>query len=237
MWAEQFCQLFNEPIEYLKNYCSSSAWPEVANNPQAQARFADTIRKDGETLKQCVIAAEQFYEIRTKYTGGHWHQRARRWEERLKHIKDLAQQKEVQNDLLRTDAAYQALKAFQKACENVNKLTQVDGKILAHLSASLSIRNDGEIGYSVALIQADQTLIEKYFPAWYDAVGRLESFKSHLALEKEHFPIGVCRYEKCRKFFVKKRKDERYCSPTHANTAAVRRKRERERRKRHKSSL
>ena len=68
-------------------------------------------------------------------------------------------------------------------------------------------------------------------------VSHVVNFEEWLSRYQDLLPIGVCRYEKCRKFFVKKRRDERYCSPRHANTAAVRRKRERERRKRRKNPL
>jgi hypothetical protein len=55
---------------------------------------------------------------------------------------------------------------------------------------------------------------------------RVANFQDWLNFYKERLPIGVCRYEKCRKFFVKERKDERYCSPTHKKLAWQKAKRE-----------
>ncbi len=55
-----------------------------------------------------------------------------------------------------------------------------------------------------------------------DITIQIENFKSTLSMWEERLPVGVCRYHRCHRpfgFFLKKRKDERYCSPTHKKLA------------------
>jgi hypothetical protein len=134
-------------------------------------------------------------------------------------------------DLWQGRAPQDGVKALQKAIKELNSLIVFDA------TYQLAADNAGHISVDPVVFKA-QSSIDFVSSDMLGAVAqRVANFQDWLNFYKERLPIGVCRYEKCRKFFVKERKDERYCSPTHANTAAVRRKRERERRKRHKSSL
>ena len=134
-------------------------------------------------------------------------------------------------DLWQGRAPQDGVKALQRAIEELNRL------ITVRVEYRLAADNAGHVSVD-PLAYWHKSPLDFVSPLILNGVVQgVANFQDWLNFYKERLPIGVCRYEKCRKFFVKERKDERYCSPTHANTAAVRRKRERERRKRHKSSL
>jgi hypothetical protein len=139
-------------------------------------------------------------------------------------------------DLWQGRAPDDGVKALQRAIKELNSLIVFDARY------QLAADNAGHVSVHPTAVSMYTNPIDS-IPSLKgsEMVQRVAygvaNFQDWLNFYKERLPIGVCRYEKCRKFFVKERKDERYCSPTHANTAAVRRKRERERRKRHKSSL
>jgi hypothetical protein len=134
-------------------------------------------------------------------------------------------------DLWQGRAPQDGVKALQRAIEELNRL------ITVRVEYRLAADNAGRVSVDPVAYWRESPLAFVSPLILDDVAQRVANFEDWLNFYKERLPIGVCRYEKCRKFFVKERKDERYCSPTHANTAAVRRKRERERRKRYKSSL
>lgn len=107
--------------------------------------------------------------------------------------------------------------ARKKLKEALDKLNYVPSK---HVSFALQV---GQISDNLEKWSTSETLDPRAKEFYgdetlaYDAAMEIENFKSLIASLKEHFPIGVCRYEKCQKFFVKERKDERYCSPQHKN--------------------
>jgi len=134
-------------------------------------------------------------------------------------------------DLWQGRAPDDGVKALQRAIKELNSLIVFDA------TYQLAADNAGHISVDPVVFKAQSSIDFVSSNMLGEVARKVANFQDWLDSYKERLPIGVCRYEKCRKFFVKERKDERYCSPTHANTAAVRRKRERERRKRHKSSL
>jgi hypothetical protein len=120
----------------------------------------------------------------------------------------------------------EALQAFQKSCNAVKLLPSV------YLKYDVEVDNDGDLVRTIGGYWREPLAEKLYHPASVDTADFIHTFKSFLFSEQDHLPVGVCRLETCRIFFVKKRKDERYCSRQHANTAAVRRKRAAEKRKR-----
>ncbi len=107
-------------------------------------------------------------------------------------------------------------RARRKLKEALDRLNQVPSK---HMSFSLQLgQNSDDLEKHSTSETLDPRAKEFYGDKIlaYDAAMEIENFKTLLASLKEQFPLGVCRYEKCRKFFVKERKDERYCSKSHA---------------------
>lgn len=115
-----------------------------------------------------------------------------------------------------TESVEQARRKFKEA---LDKLNQVPSKSIAF---SLQVGpNSDDLEkwqmYESLHPQAKEFYGDEHLA--YDAAMEIENFKNLLAGLKEHFPIGVCRYEKCQQFFVKERKDKRYCSPLHKKLA------------------
>jgi hypothetical protein len=63
----------------------------------------------------------------------------------------------------------------------------------------------------------EEGIVEAYGDVAFDVSVKLEHFKRWLERyqDKGRLPIGVCRLEECSKFFVKRRRDQLYCSPKH----------------------
>jgi hypothetical protein len=123
-------------------------------------------------------------------------------------------------DLWQGRAPQDGVKALQKAIKELNSLIVFDA------TYQLAADNAGHISVDPVVFQP-QSSIDFVSSDMLGAVAqRVANFQDWLDSYKERLPIGVCRYEKCRKFFVKERKDERYCSPTHKKLAWQKAKRE-----------
>ena len=104
------------------------------------------------------------------------------------------------------------LKALKHASDQLNSLKSL------LLKFDLGVRNDGFIDTSAASAwMAEMGAVDEY--GGKSAANRIgtwiENFKQDLARYKDNYSIGVCRYDRCRIFFVKKRKDQRYCKSSH----------------------
>ncbi|MEM4413849.1 MAG: hypothetical protein QXD59_06195 [Candidatus Caldarchaeum sp.] len=133
-------------------------------------------------------------------------------------------------DLWQGRARDNGIKDLQKAAKALDELIEIK------TTYKLGVSNAGNVSDAPVIFEATSKL-DFISSIFLNRVAHaVANFKDWLDHYKERLPIGVCRYEKCQQFFVKERRDERYCSPRHANTAAVRKKRERERSKRGKSS-
>lgn len=110
------------------------------------------------------------------------------------------------NEKLRGDALYLAVQRFIDAWAKVDRMLTVWSR------RSIQVSWEGEL-IERWVIRNEFAFERKYWPIPITVARYLESFKSGFKQYKEHYPLGVCRY--CRAFFCKKRKDERYCSPTH----------------------
>ncbi len=123
-------------------------------------------------------------------------------------------------DLWQGRAPQDGVKALQRAIKELNRL------ITVRVEYRLAADNAGRVSVDPVVFQY-QSSIDFVSSLMLGAVAqRVANFQDWLDSYKERLPIGVCRYEKCRKFFVKERKDERYCSPTHKKLAWQKAKRE-----------
>lgn len=115
-------------------------------------------------------------------------------------------------DLWQGRAPKDGVKALRQAAQTLNELIEFQ------VTYRLGINNAGAVSVDPAISEVSSKL-----DFISDSIRRrvayaVANFEDWLDYCQEHLPIGVCRYEKCQKFFVKQRKDERYCSPQHKNS-------------------
>jgi hypothetical protein len=113
-------------------------------------------------------------------------------------------------DLWQGRAPDDGVKALQRAIEELNNLIKlkVDYKLAAN--------NAGRVSVDPVVFQHQSSIDFVSSDMLGEVARKVANFQDWLDSYKERLPIGVCRYEKCRKFFVKERKDERYCTKSHA---------------------
>ena len=113
-------------------------------------------------------------------------------------------------DLWQGRAPQDGVKALQRAIEELNRL------ITVRVEYRLAADNAGHVSVD-PLAYWHKSPLDFVSPLILNGVVQgVANFQDWLNFYKERLPIGVCRYEKCRKFFVKERKDERYCTKSHA---------------------
>lgn len=119
---------------------------------------------------------------------------------------------------------------WQKRTQNpIETLKEAAARVNAlptwQVRQNLEVSNAGNVKTDFTTLVPENEATEQYIDkfAVFKMSSHIENFKSMFARYKEHFPIGVCRYEKCRKFFVKERRDQRFCSEKHATYARIKR--------------
>lgn len=159
-------------------------------SPETEKHFLDRLREISEILKQVIIDYEDF--LRAKQGSFAHTEKVERARQKLRESLSRL------NDIPTCYVRYSLL--LEDVTDTLN--THQTGEYLHPETVKFYVcrpDNDGDSALA------------------YKAVMGVENFKRLLKELGEHFPIGVCRYEKCRKFFVKERKDERYCSAPHKN--------------------
>jgi len=118
---------------------------------------------------------------------------------------------------------------WQKRTQNpIETLKEAAARVNAlptwQVRQNLEVSNAGNVKTDFTTLVPENEATEQYIDkfAVFKMSSHIENFKSMFARYKEHFPIGVCRYEKCRKFFVKGRKHARFCSDAHATYMRMR---------------
>jgi methionyl-tRNA synthetase len=113
-------------------------------------------------------------------------------------------------DLWQGRAPDDGVKALQRAIEELNNL------ITLKVDYKLAANNAGRVSVDPVVFQHQSSIDFVSSDMLGEVAQKVANFQDWLDSYKERLPIGVCRYEKCRKFFVKERKDERYCTKSHA---------------------
>jgi hypothetical protein len=113
-------------------------------------------------------------------------------------------------DLWQGRAPDDGVKALQRAIEELNNL------ITLKVDYKLAADNAGRVSVDPVVFQYQSSIDFVSSDMLGEVARKVANFQDWLNFYKERLPIGVCRYEKCRKFFVKERKDERYCTKSHA---------------------
>jgi methionyl-tRNA synthetase len=113
-------------------------------------------------------------------------------------------------DLWQGRAPDDGVKALQRAIEELNNL------ITLKVDYKLAADNAGRVSVDPVVFQHQSSIDFVSSDMLGEVARKVANFQDWLNFYKERLPIGVCRYEKCRKFFVKERKDERYCTKSHA---------------------
>ncbi|MBI1743553.1 CGNR zinc finger domain-containing protein [Candidatus Acetothermia bacterium] len=123
------------------------------------------------------------------------------------------------------------LSRLRKLADELNDIPTLKGKLMVR------VLQDGSFNVHPTSGPPDERA--KQFgltpPDLYNIVKAIEQLKILLQNHWWGIRIGVCHLDSCQRFYIKRRRDEKYCSRKHGNTAAVRRKRANERRKRKKS--
>jgi hypothetical protein len=205
---EQEKRLKRERAEILVKFFTEGPSPHLLRDPKfkdpkLQEHFRKRLREVAEVIKQVIINYEDFFKAKVVEAG----------------FEDSAEVEKARRKL-------------QEALDKLNQLPTQSGRFAVVLDPVWE--PIGEVVYERKAEGLDRDAVEFYGDEWlaYLMAEQIENFKRALVAWQERFPVGVCRLEDCRKLFVKPRRDALYCSPRHANTAAVRRKRASERRKR-----
>jgi hypothetical protein len=118
------------------------------------------------------------------------------------------------------------VRALQEAAQRLNQLPSVCVRL------GLGVSNSGEINTDPEYIKPDpeKAALSRYGDrsTALDLGMKIQNTKDWLGHQKENFPIGVCRY--CSRFFMKTRKDARYCSEAHATYARIKSYRQKKKR-------
>ena len=168
---------FNEdPVEYLRDHAQGE-FAKIEHDPKAQETLRQSFQRLVETLKEVIVAYEDF-----------------------------------QQGLAPKDG----LKRLQRAVEALNEMIEL--KVIYKMGVS----NAGVVSFDPrdhGLVENDWTLkIASVSPFFLTILAsHVVNFEEWMSRWQDRLPIGVCRYEKCRKFFVKDRTDKRYCGPHHRN--------------------
>jgi hypothetical protein len=113
-------------------------------------------------------------------------------------------------DLWQRRAPQDGVKALQKAIKELNSL------IVFNATYQLAADNAGHISVDPVVFEPQSSIDFVSSDMLGEVARKVANLQDWLNFYKERLPIGVCRYEKCRKFFVKKRKHARFCSDAHA---------------------
>lgn len=210
-----FCQRFNDPERFIARH--ANGFPEAR-----RAQILGEIARTGELAKRVILAFDQYWDLRLK-RGLRSPRKYTRWlAEIRKSSYDFAAE-EVKLDeetsidqLLRaSDPLYDAKERLEAALAQWNDLFQsvLCPKFSLHLGDSpwITTKLEGlEPTVEAKRRYGDELVAREILPdLWNFHVWVQE------AQRQGTFPIGVCRYRKCRRFFVKKRRGQLYCSPQH----------------------
>ncbi len=194
--AEDLAVLFNEGIRALR--------PDLRLKTETDA-FRAAFQEDREAAREALMAYEDYWKaLRAKEPKPKTRTKAK-----AKTTKDKPQLQEARRRL-------------EAAISRLNAIPTIEGQFYLRLwFEAKGAEAHLEHTFAAEALRPTPEAVQRYgddFTA--EVMGTwLERFKRALASCGEDFPLGVCRYEKCGRFFVKKRKDEIYCSRTHKKLA------------------
>lgn len=215
---EEFCFFFNSPLEVLQR----------KGIPKKQAiEIAQHIQhRVVPIIKSVITALEQWQSLRKQAgikTGQKYQERIEQARQQM-HPRgevDLSlyqSEEKIRQIMLKIDPFFAAHSDLQDA---ISRLGDIPTLLLKR---KIEMKDSGTIDFWFAY-QAEAEALQRYIEDIALDVGLyLENFKTWL--EKYHsgdnFPIGIC--QECGNLFVKRRKDQLYCSPTHKARAFYKRK-------------
>lgn len=220
---ENFCSFFNSPLEVLQRKgIPKKQAVEIAQH--IQHRVAPIIRdvivalEQWQSLrKQARVKTEQEYQVRIEQARRRMHPKG---EVDLSLYLNTPESVEKRRQImLKIDPLFAAHSDLQDAIFRLGDIPTL------LLKRKIEMKDSGTIDFWFAY-QAEAEALQQYGveDIALDIGLYLEHFKTWL--EKYHsedsFPIGIC--QECGNLFVKRRKDQLYCSPTHKARAFYKRK-------------
>lgn len=207
--AEDLAVLFNEGIRALR--------PDLRLQTETDA-FQTAFQEDREAAREALMAYEDYW-------------KALRAREPKPKLKTKAKTKAKAKTAKGKPQLQEARRRLEAAISRLNAIPTIEGQFYLRLwFEAKGAEAHLEHTFAAEALRPTPEAVQRYgddFTA--EVMGTwLERFKRALASCGEDFPLGVCRYEKCGRFFVKKRKDEMYCTKTHAKLAWQLEKRRRE---------
>lgn len=210
-WAQDLCNLLNDPLEYLRKGYGSNI---DTISPDKQKRFKRAVLHLNITLRKIIIPIEEFYQIRReiceKHGAKHWQHIVSSWNDREMtcYLSEQSTRsiEEFRTLLTKTDNAYAKRQAFREAISQLDKIQ------LGYVSTHFGLSDFGELREHFS-VHFGKGVREKYLAIASQVIQAIEMFKRNLILHQDKFPVGSCCY--CGKFYIKDRKTQKYCIETH----------------------